>query len=53
VLKLHDVEEARFLKPVNGKVDELVLDITGVAETVQVSGHVVGAPSGDILLQKL
>jgi alpha-L-fucosidase len=52
VLKLHDVEEPKFLKPVNGKTDELVLDITGVAETVQVSGQVEGAASGDILLQK-
>jgi alpha-L-fucosidase len=53
VLKLHDVEELKFLKPVNRKTDELVLDITGVAETVQVSGQVEGAASGDILLQKL
>ncbi len=53
VLKLHDVAEPNFIKPVSGKVDELILDITGVAETVQVSGRVEGAASGDILLQKL
>jgi alpha-L-fucosidase len=53
VLKLHNVAEPNFVKPVNGKVDELIIDITGVAETVQVSGQIDGAPSGDILLQKL
>jgi hypothetical protein len=30
----------------------LILNITGVAETVQVSGRVEGAESGNILLQK-
>ena len=53
VLKLHDVPEPNFIKPVKGSVNELLLDITGVAETVQVSGHVEGAASGDILLQKV
>ena len=53
VLKLHDVVEPNFVKPVSGKSNELILDITGVAETVQVSGRVEGAASGDILLQKL
>jgi alpha-L-fucosidase len=53
VLKLHDVAEPNFVKRANGKVDELILDITGVAETVRVSGQIEGASSGDILLQKL
>ena len=53
VLKLHDVVEPNFVKPVSGKSNELILDITGVAETVQVSGKVEGAAIGDILLQKL
>jgi hypothetical protein len=53
VLKLHDVVEPNFVKAVRGKSNELILDITGVAETVQVSGKVEGASSGDILLQKL
>lgn len=53
VLKLHGVVEPNFIKPVRGKANELMLDITGVAETVQVSGQVEGAASGDILLQKL
>ncbi len=52
-LKLHDVVEPNFIKPVAGKPDELILDITGVAETVRVSGQIVGAASGEILLQKL
>ena len=53
VLKLHDVAEPNFIKPVTGKKDELILDITGVAETVRVSGEIDGASSGEILLQKL
>jgi hypothetical protein len=53
VLKLHDVVEPNFIKPVKDKMDELILDITGVSETVQISGQVEGATSGDILLQKL
>jgi alpha-L-fucosidase len=53
VLKLDDVAEPNFVKPAYGKVDELILDITGVAEKVQVSGQIEGASSGDILLQKL
>lgn len=52
VLKLHDVPEPSFIKPVKGRVNELQLDITGVAETIQISGRVEGAASGDILLQK-
>ena len=46
-------QRQNFIKAVEGKPDELILDITGVAETVQVSGQVDGAASGDILLQKL
>jgi len=53
VLKLHGVAEPDFIKAVKGKANELILDITGVAETVQLSGQVEGAASGDILLQKL
>jgi alpha-L-fucosidase len=53
VLKLHGVSEPGLIKPVRGKPDELILDITGVAETVQISGEVLGAPAGQILLQKL
>jgi alpha-L-fucosidase len=53
VLKLHGVAEPDLIKAITGKANELILDITGVAETVQVSGQVDGAASGDILLQKL
>lgn len=53
VLKLHGVAEPNLVKPVKGRMDELILDITGVAETVLVSGQVVGASAGQILLQKL
>jgi len=53
VLKLHGVPEPNFVKPVRNKSDELILDITGVLETVQISGEVLGAPAGQVLLQKL
>ena len=52
VLKLHGVSEPDLLKrPM--QPDELLLDITGVAETVEISGKVEGAAMGEILLQKL
>jgi hypothetical protein len=41
------------VKPVTGKPDELILDITGVAETVHINGQVEGASNGEILLQQL
>src|ERR1035437_3457410 len=53
VLKLHGVAEPKLVKRVPGKVDELILDITGMAETVRLDGEVEGAGSGQILLQKL
>ncbi len=53
VLKLGNVREPQFVKPVDGKANELLLDITGVAETIQISGQVMGAASGDILLREL
>ncbi len=53
VLKLHDVAEPNFIKSVAGKKDELILDITGVAEKVRVRGEIEGAADGEILLQKL
>ena len=53
VLKLHGVNESRFVKSIKDKPADLILDITGVAETVEISGSVEGADSGQILLQKL
>lgn len=53
VLKLHGVDELRFVKPVKDQPGDLILDITGVAETVEISGHVDGSGDGQILLQKL
>jgi alpha-L-fucosidase len=53
ILKLHGVSEPKLIKSVPGKPNELILDITGVAETVQVSGQVEGASAGQVLLQKL
>lgn len=53
VLKLGNVPEPQFIKPVGGKANELLLDITGVAETIQISGQVEGAARGDILLREL
>lgn len=51
-LKLHGVSEPDLLKRSSGHVDEVVLDITGVAETVVLSGTVVGAERGSVTLQK-
>jgi alpha-L-fucosidase len=53
VLKLHGVEESKFVKPMKGQADSLLIDITGVDEKVEISGTVVGAANGQILLQKL
>lgn len=53
VLRLHGVPEPNLVKSVTGKPDELILDITGVAETVHIDGQVEGATSGEILLQEL
>ncbi|WP_074655188.1 alpha-L-fucosidase [Terriglobus roseus] len=52
-LRLHGVDEPDLLKRSPAHVDELVLDITGVAETVAISGTVVGAERGSVTLQKL
>lgn len=52
-LKLHGVDEPGLIRQVPGIQDELLLDITGVDETVNLSGTVVGAASGKILLQQL
>jgi len=51
VFRLHDVPEPNLVKHVTGKPDQLILDITGVAETVRVDGQVEGASSGEILLR--
>jgi alpha-L-fucosidase len=53
VLKLHGVAEPAFVKAVKGKRDELVLDFTEVGGTVEISGRVEGAASGQVLLQEL
>lgn len=53
VLKLHGVDESRFVKPVKDQPGDLILDITGVAETIEISGGVEGVDSGQILLRKL
>ncbi len=53
VLKLRGVAQPDLLKHLPGTPDELLLDITGVDEVVQLSGTVQGAASGEILLQKL
>lgn len=52
-LRLHGVDEPALLKRSPARADELILDITGVAETVALSGTVIGAESGSVTLQKL
>lgn len=53
VLRLHGVPEPTLVRHVPHKADELLLDITEVAETIGITGVVLGSPSGQILLQKL
>jgi alpha-L-fucosidase len=53
VLTLRGVAEPDLLKHATGAPDELLLDITGVDETVHLSGTVSGAASGEIIVQKL
>lgn len=53
LLTLHGVSEPDLVKHVPGAVDELILDITAVGETVHLSGTVKGAASGEVTLQKL
>lgn len=52
-LRLHGALEPNLVKPVAGKKDELILDITGTADTIQLSGRVEGATAGEVTLQKL
>ena len=52
-LKLHDVAHPSLIKPVRGKADELLIDITGMGESIRLEGRVDGAGSGQILMQKL
>lgn len=53
VLKLHGVPEPALVKRDKQKPDDLILDITGVAETIQLNGQIEGSASGQILMQKL
>ncbi|MBB5055427.1 alpha-L-fucosidase [Granulicella aggregans] len=53
VLTLHGLSQPNLVKPVAGKHDELILDITEVGGAVQITGTVEGAVSGQVLLQKL
>ena len=53
VLTLHGVAQQNLVKPVTGRRGELILDITEVGGTVQITGTVEGAAAGQILLQKL
>ena len=53
VLKLHGVSEPNLVKKVKSRSNELILDITEVSDSVIIEGHVEGAASGQILLQKL
>ena len=52
-LKLHDIAHPNLIKPVRGKADEVLIDITGMGESIRLEGRVDGAGSGQILMQKL
>jgi alpha-L-fucosidase len=53
VLMLGGAEQPRMLKKVPGKPNELILDVTGMGDSGTISGVVVGAASGQILLGKV
>ena len=53
VLTLHGVAQPNLVKPVAGRHDELILDITEVGGTVQITGTVAGSAAGQVLLQKM
>jgi alpha-L-fucosidase len=53
VLILEGVPQPKLLKIVSGKPNELILDITGLGDTGTISGIVLGAASGQILLGKM
>ncbi|MGI4830625.1 MAG: alpha-L-fucosidase [Janthinobacterium lividum] len=52
-LRLHGVPEPSLLKQDPQHPDQIILDITGVAETVVIEGQIRGAQSGSMTLQKL
>jgi alpha-L-fucosidase len=52
-LKLHGVPEPSLIKSAKGQPSDLILDITEVGGSIQVSGRIEGAKSEEILLQKL
>ncbi|MGC9199877.1 MAG: alpha-L-fucosidase [Acidobacteriaceae bacterium] len=53
VLKLHGVTQPDLCKHLPSHPDQLLLDITGVDESVQLNGTVQGAAAGEIIVQKL
>jgi alpha-L-fucosidase len=53
VLTLGGAEQPKMLKQVPGKPNELILDVTGMGDSGTITGHVEGAPRGQILLGKL
>jgi alpha-L-fucosidase len=53
VLTLQGIAAPAFVKRAANAPDDLILDITAIRQTVEITGRVEGAPSGQILLQKL
>jgi alpha-L-fucosidase len=52
-LILGGAPQPKMVKRVPGKVNELIIDVTGMGDSGTISGHVEGAASGQILLGKL
>jgi len=51
-LELGGVSSPGLIEPSRGRTDELLLDITGLDTSIRVSGRVLGAKSGSILLER-
>jgi alpha-L-fucosidase len=53
VLKLQGIAAPAFVKSAANAPDDLILDITAMGQSVEMTGRVEGAARGQILLQKL
>lgn len=51
-LRMGGVETPQYLRASGTRADELLLDITGLAHDIEVSGKVEGATSGSVLLER-
>lgn len=53
MMEFDGIAQPQLVRPMKGKPNELILNITGIGQKVIVTGHVEGDAGGEILLQKL